>query len=56
VGPESEHYKGKHEDLQEFKNEEDDPNVLKWLNEEITTLTDRIRRAEVAEESSERYG
>ncbi|PSP73174.1 hypothetical protein BRC86_09870 [Halobacteriales archaeon QS_3_64_16] len=55
AGPESEHYKRKREDLQEFKNKEDDPNVLKWLNEEIATLTGRIKRAEVAEESSGRY-
>jgi hypothetical protein len=55
VGPESEHYEGKRENLQKFKSEEDDPNVLKWLNDEIAILNDRIKRAEVAEESSGRH-
>jgi len=56
TGSESEHYSGKRDDLQEFKSDEDAQNVLKWVNEEITRLTDRIKAAEVAEESLGRYG
>lgn len=55
TGPESEHYSEKRKELQEFKKDEDDQNVLKWVNEEISRLTDRIKAAEVAEESLGRY-
>ena len=56
VGPESEHYERKRDDLQEFKSEEENSNVLKWVNEEIAVLTDRIKSAKVAEESTGWYG
>lgn len=52
VGPSSEHYKKKKQHIEEFKEQEDHPNVIKWANEELSDLEKRIRAAEMREEST----
>jgi len=52
VGPSSEHYKKKKQDIEQFKEQEDDSNVLKWVNEEISDLDKKIRVSEMREEAS----
>lgn len=52
VGPSSEHYKKKKQHIQEFKEQEDHPNVLKWTNEELSELEKQIRVSEMQEEGA----
>jgi hypothetical protein len=50
VGPASEHYTKKKQNIEEFKEKEEHPNVLKWANEEISDLEKKIRVSEMREE------
>jgi hypothetical protein len=50
VGPTSEHYRKKKQEIEEFKQEVDHPNVLKWANEELSDLEKQIRTSEMREE------
>ncbi|RLM83619.1 hypothetical protein D3D02_17375 [Halobellus sp. Atlit-38R] len=50
VGPESEHYTRKKERLEEFREEESNRNVLRWVNNQISELKDRIEQARRHEE------
>lgn len=50
VGPASEHYRKKKQNIYEFKEEKEHPNVLKWANEEISDLEKQIRASEMQEE------
>lgn len=49
-GPTSEHYREKKEQLEEFREEESNENVLLWVNSTISKLEDDISQAEKYEE------
>ena len=50
VGPGSIHFKQKKHALEEFKSNETDSNVIKWINEEIDSLNYMITREQIEEE------
>lgn len=52
VGSASSHYQKKKQEIEKFRENEDDPNVLKWTSEELADLDQRIRKAEMTEEGS----
>jgi hypothetical protein len=49
-GPASSHYQEKKQRLLDFKKEEDDENVKRWIDEYASSLSDDIERAEIEEE------
>lgn len=49
-GPSSEHYQQKKEHLEEFRESEQNENVLIWVNNQIASLEERISQAEKYEE------
>ena len=49
-GEASVHYRNKMNQLVEFKKDEDNPNVIKWIDQYIEILKGQIKRAEVEEE------
>lgn len=50
MGPRSGHYNQKKEKLEEFRKQEDNKNVLLWVNNRISELEDEISQAEKYEE------
>ncbi|MBS1263842.1 MAG: hypothetical protein MAG715_01034 [Methanonatronarchaeales archaeon] len=50
MGPESKHYQQKKAQLESFKKDESNEYVLRWINDEIDILEDRIERAKKHEE------
>lgn len=50
VGPESAHYRRKKDYLLRFENEETDKNVIRWIQEMVGSLDERIMHAETREE------
>ena len=49
-GPASLHYQKKKEELLAFKKEENNPNVIKWINDYISDLDKRIENEIIYEE------
>ncbi len=48
--PESLHNQGKKQWLLDFKREEDNENVKRWIDEYVSLLEERIERAKIEEE------
>jgi len=49
-GPESLHYGAQKEELLNFKKDETDPNVKRWIDEYVAALDRQIERARIEEE------
>lgn len=49
-GPESLHYQAKRQELLEFKKDETEPNVKRWIDEYVASLDRQIERARIQEE------
>ncbi|MFC5279578.1 hypothetical protein ACFPM1_12540 [Halorubrum rubrum] len=50
MGPESKHYQQKKDQLELFKEDESNENVLRWINDEIDALEEQIEQAKKNEE------
>jgi len=50
MGPTSEHYDKKKKQLEEFRDQEDNENVLLWVNNRISEFEDKISQARKYEE------
>lgn len=53
IGPASTHYMGKKKTLLDFKKDEKNENVVKWIDEHLESLEQDIERAKIAEEKEQ---